>query len=186
MNKAALLIFFLLVNFFAQAQNNVLLLQKKGRIQKSYFAGHYISLETKDGSYADGLIARIQFDTIYIRHFDIQQTATAYGGVYFDTAFRYTTAIHYKDIGAFITPVKNLSGGRSRGNLLLIAGGGVLALGAINGLYRGDPPKDWYKASSYITAGALVGLGLLSKHGRKPRTAIGKKYTLKILQLDRR
>lgn len=156
MNRSILLVFLLLGNLLAHTQSNMLLLQKRGKTQKSYLAGHFISIQTKQGNYADGLITRIQADTIYIRHFDIEQTATAYGGVYFDTAFRYTTAIHYRDIGALVTPQQDLSGGNKKGTLLMIAGGGVLALGAINGLYRGDPPKDWYKPSSYIAAGALA------------------------------
>jgi hypothetical protein len=186
MNRTTLLIFFLLATLFAQAQSNALLLQKRGKTQKSYLAGHYISIKTKGGNYADGIITRIQTDTIYIRHYDIRQTATAYGGVYFDTAFRYTTAIHYRDIGALVKPQKDMAKGKKNGNILIIAGAGVLALGAINGLYRNEPPKDWYKPSGFITAGVLVGLGLLSKHGPRPTIPIGKKYTLKILQLDRR
>lgn len=185
MRRPILLFLFLLVNTFAFAQNNVLLLQKKGKTQKSYFAGHYISVKTKQGNFADGLITRIFQDTVYIRHFDIQQEATPYGGVYFDTAFRYTTAIHYKDIGALVTH-SGIAKGRRSGNLLLIAGGGVMALGAINGLYRNEPPKEWYKPSSYISAGVLAGLGVLMKLPRKNHLRVGKKYSFKILALAAR
>ena len=62
----------------------------------------------------------------------------------------------------------------------------MLALGAINGLYRGDPPRDWYEPASFITAGALTGLGILMRRSANNKTVIGKKYTLKILPLDRR
>lgn len=185
MNKAALLFLFLLSNLFAYSQSDVLLLQKKGKTKQTFFTGRYIYLETKQGNYADGLITAIMKDTIYIRHFDIQKTFTEFGGIYFDTAFRYTTAIHYKDIGAIIS-AKDRSGRNRAGNILLIAGGGVMALGAINGLYRGDPPRDWYKPSSYIVAGALTGLGALAKFGGNPRTPIGKKYSLKILPVSKR
>lgn len=175
----------LLFNLMATAQNDVLQLQKKGRTQRSFFPGHYISLQTRQGNFADGIITGIQKDTIYIRHFDIQQTATDYGAVYFDTVFRYSTAVHYRDIAALMLR-KNVRARKHNGTLLLIAGGGVLALGAINGLYRGDPPRDWYQPSSYITAGALTGLGLLLRRSANPRLAIGKKYSLKILPLARR
>jgi hypothetical protein len=70
--------------------------------------------------------------------------------------------------------------------MFLIAGGGVMALGAINGLYRRDPPRDWYKTSSYIVSGALLGLGAWFKYGINPRTPLGKKYSLKILPLAKR
>jgi hypothetical protein len=185
MNKAILLFLFLLSNLFAFSQNDILLLQKKGKTKQTFFTGRYIYIETKQGNYADGLITRIMGDSIYIRHYDIQKTFTEYGGIYFDTAFRYTTAIHYKDIGAVISPIDR-SGRKRAGSLFLLAGGGVLALGAINGLYRGDPPREWYKPSSYIVAGALAGLGALFKFGGNPRMPVGKKYNLKILPLDKR
>lgn len=164
---------------------NVLLLQKHGKTQQSFFAGHFISIQTKGGSYANGIITKIDHDSIYIRHFDIEESVTAYGGVYFDTAFRYTTSIHYKDIGALVS-TQDLSGRKRSGTMLLIAGGGVMALGAINGLYRHDKPKDWYKPSSYIVAGALAAAGAWFKYKGRPKTRIGKKYSFKILQLDRR
>lgn len=186
MSRTILFLLFLLLHFIAHAQNNILLLQKKGKTQQTYFTGKYIYIETKQGNYADGIITGIHSDTVYIRHFDVLQSSSDYGGVYFDTAFRYTTAIHYRDIGAFVSPQKALNANKQRGNLLLIAGGGVLALGAVNGLYRGEPPRDWYKPASFITAGALAGLGLLSKNARATRTRLGKKYTLKILQLEKR
>lgn len=185
MNKAGLLFLLLLSTLFAFSQNDVLLLQKRGKTKQTFFSGRYIRIETRQGNYADGLITAIMKDSIYIRHFDIQKTYTDYGGIYFDTAFRYTTAIHVKDIGAIIS-ARDRSRRKSNGSILLIAGGGVMALGAINGLYRGDPPRDWYKPSSYIVAGALTSLGLLAKYSGKPKTTIGKKYSLKILPLNKR
>ena len=183
--KSFLLFFFLLLTTISYTQTNVLLLQKHGKTQRSFFAGHFISIQTKVGSYANGIITKIDHDSLYIRHFDIEESVTTYGGVYFDTAFRYTTAIHYKDIGALVSTVDQ-SGRKRSGTILLLAGGGVMALGAINGLYRNDKPRDWYKPSSYIVAGALAGAGALLKFSGHPKTRLGKKYTLKILQLDRR
>lgn len=185
MARSTLLFTFLLINMFALAQGNVLLLQKRGITQKSYFPGHYISLKTKQGSFADGLISRIHNDSIYIRHFDIQQEMTAYGGVYFDTAFRYTTAIHLKDIGGLVLH-KVVAKNRGNGNLLLIAGGGVMLLGAVNGLYRKEPPREWYKPASYISAGVLTGLGILLRHPGRSILHTGKKYSFKILPLGDR
>ena len=176
---------FLLVISTAFGQNNLLLLQKKGKTIQSFYPGKFISLETVNKSYAEGLITKITNDSIYIRYFEIEKSVTAYGGVYFDTAFRYTTTIHAKEIGAVIL-VKGNSNRKRNGTILMVAGGGVMVLGAVNGLYRGDPPKDWYKPSGYITAGALLVTGyLLSKSAVKKYT-IGKKYQLKILPLSTR
>ncbi|HEY0677091.1 MAG TPA: hypothetical protein VGD17_02350 [Chitinophagaceae bacterium] len=185
MSRAGLLFLFLLTFMFAHAQNNVLLLQKRGKTQQTFFPGRYISLQTKQGSYAQGMITRVGQDTIYIRYFDVQSSYTGYGGIFFDTVYRYTTALHHKDIGALIF-LKNPTGRSRSGSLLMIAGGGVLMLGAVNGLYRSEPPREWYKPSSYITAGVLTGLGLLMKRSGSKKRIIGKKYAIKILPLDRR
>ena len=186
MNKTTLLIALLLYNLAAIAQNDVLLLQKKGKTKQSFFTGKYISLETKQGNYADGIITAIQKDTVYIRHFDIQRTATDYGGMYFDTVFRYSTAINYRDIGALVNPSQKVNNRKRNGTILMVAGAGVMALGAINGLYRGDPPRDWYEPAGYITAGSMIALGYLWSKSAKPRTLIGKKYTFKILPIATR
>ncbi len=164
------------------AQMNVLLLQKKQKSFKHFYTGAFISLETIDKNYADGIIARLTNDSIYIQHFDIERSVTDYGGVYLDTAFRYTTAIHIKAVGAIVF-AKNAGNRKRNGAILMIAGGGVLVLGAVNGLYRGDPPKDWYKPSGYITAGVLTALGLWMSRSAVKRYYIGKKYHLKVLQL---
>jgi len=181
--KAGLLI--IITSFLFQslaAQSNVLLLQKKHKTFKSYYEGHYITLETVDNNYADGVITRIKNDSIYIRHFDIEKSYSDYGGIYFDTAFRYTTAIHVNDIGRILI-INPKSNRKSNGTILVVAGVGVMVLGAVNGLYRGDPPKDWYKPSGYITAGLLTALGIWLRRSADKKYSIGKKYQLKILAL---
>lgn len=169
--------------YSASAQNNELLLKKKNKTIRTFFPGKYITLETVEKNYADGVITRITKDSIYIRHFDIERSVSDYGGVYLDTAFRYTTVIHVKDINA-ILDFKNSENRKRNGTILMIAGGGVMLLGAVNGLYRGDPPKDWYKPSGYITAAALTAAGLLMRKSADKRFVIGKKYKLVVIELS--
>ena len=166
----------------ATAQSNELLVQKKNKTVEKYFVGHYIMLETINHTFADGIITRITKDSIFIQHFDIERSETANGAVYIDTSFRYTTAIYYKDIGKILFPTR--MGRKTNGTILMVAGGGVMVLGAVNGLYRGDPPEDWYKTSSYIVAGALVAAGYWLRKSADKKYPIGKKYHLKILELS--
>ncbi len=184
--KSTLTLLFLLITITtAFGQTNILLLQKKHKTVLQYYPGRFISLETVNKSYAEGLITRITSDSLYIRYFEIQQSFTQYGGVYFDTAFRYTTAIQIKDIGKIVIEKKN-SNRKRNGSILMVAGGGVMVLGAVNGLYRGDPPKDWYKPSGYITAAALFITGFFLSKSAVKRYAIGKKFQLKVLALSMR
>jgi len=184
--KSTLTLLFLLVTITtAFGQNNIVLLQKKHKTILQYYAGRFISLETVNKTYAEGLITKVTADSLYIRYFEIQQSVTQYGGVYFDTAFRYTTAIHIKDIGAIIIEKKN-SNRKRNGSILMVAGVGVMVLGAVNGLYRGEPPKDWYKPSGYITAAALFATGYFLGKSAVKKYTIGKKYQLKVLALSTR
>lgn len=169
--------------FSCSAQNNELLLKKKNKTVRTFFPGKYITLETVEKNYADGIITKITKDSIYIRHFDIERSESDYGGVYIDTAFRYSTVIHVKDINA-ILDFKNSANRKRNGTILMVAGGGVMVLGAVNGLYRGDPPKDWYKPSGYITAAALMATGFLLRKSAEKRFQIGKKYKLVVIELS--
>jgi hypothetical protein len=185
MKTALTLLFLLFVISAASGQNNILLLQKKQKTVRQFYAGRFIALETVTKSYAEGLVTKVTNDSIYIRFFEMVQSITQYGGVYFDTSFRYTTAIHVKDIGAIVIEKKN-SNRKRNGSILMVAGGGVMVLGAVNGLYRGDPPKDWYKPSGYITAAALIVTGYFLSKSAVKKYRIGKKYQLKILALSMR
>ena len=185
MKSTLALLSLLLVISTASGQNNILLLQKKQKTIRQFYVGRFISLETVNKSYAEGLITKLTNDSLYIRYFEIARTATEYGGVYFDTAFRYTTAVHIKDIGAIVIEKKN-SNRKRNGSILMVAGGGVMVLGAVNGLYRGDPPKDWYKPSGYITAAALIATGYFVGKSAVKTYSIGKKYQLKLLELSTR
>lgn len=167
----------------ASSQNNILLLQKKNKTVRTLFEGKYIAFDTKQNSSASGIITKIAKDTIFIRHFEIVRMGTTYGGVYFDTSFRYTTAVHIKDIGA-IHPFRELSGLARSGPILMIAGGGVLVLGAVNGIYRKESIGEWYKPSGFISAGVLAGTGFLLHRSSKKKLVIGKKYQLKILSIN--
>jgi hypothetical protein len=165
------------------AQTNVLLLRKKDKTFKSYYVGHHITLKTVNNTYADGIITKITSDSVYIRSYDLERSGTDYGAVYIDTVFRYTTAIHYNEIGAVLV-LDTKSNRKTNGTILVIAGGGVLFLGAVNGLYRGDPPKDWYKPSGFILAGVFTALGIWLRRSADKKYDIGKKYQLKILELS--
>ena len=172
-----------LLSLAVSAQNNILLLQKNKRTVKTLFEGKYIAFDTKQNSYASGIITKIKADTIYIRHFEILRSATEYGGVYFDTSFRYTTAVHIKDIGA-VHRFRSMMGYSNAGFLLMIAGGGVMVLGAVNGLYRKESIGDWYKPSGFISAGVLAGTGYFLRRAAKKKFVIGRKYQLKILSIN--
>ncbi len=158
--KKYLLLFYVLP-FFSLAQSDVVELKKHGANQKVYAPGMSLTMETIYHQWLDGTITAIRNDSVFLN------------GIPF----------HYKEISRIRTDRKKFNYS-TNGTILLIAGGGVLLLGAVNGLYRGDQIKDWYKPSGFITAGAFIALGLLMRNAAHKKYTLGKKYSLEYLALS--
>jgi len=144
-----------------RAQTNLLVLEKNGNNVTTYSTGMNIRMETIYHQWFDGAITAMRNDSIFVDGFPF----------------------HYKEIEALRKERKIHS--KTTGALLMIAGGGVLLLGAVNGLYRGDKTSTWFTATSYITAGALLGGGYLLTKGHYREYRLGKKYTLQYIPLGK-
>jgi hypothetical protein len=144
-----------------RAQTNLLVLEKNGENVKTYSAGMDITIQTIYHQWFDGVITAIRSDSIFVNGFPF----------------------HYKEIEAIRRDRKKLNY-EADGVLLMVAGGGVLVLGVVNGLYRGDKANSWFTATSYVTAAALLGGGYLLTKSRYKYYRLGKKYTLQYLALD--
>jgi hypothetical protein len=159
MPRKLLILFFYCIPFLSQAQNDVLILQKRGMHVKAFTVGDQLTFKTVYGQWFSGTIDDLHHDTVYINNL----------------------AFSYKEIAA----IRKLKGGSSLGPLMMIAGGGFMVIGAVNGLLRSDPPKDWYTTSGYIIGGALlVGGFVLSKMGGRDYN-LGGRFKLQYLQISK-
>ena len=154
---AVLLFLIPLISF---SQTDVLLLQKNGRNIKTYAPGQRIIFETIYQQWFDGTLTDLRNDSVFIN------------GIPF----------HYNEIKTMRMERNKLNYFQD-GTLLIVAGVGVLVLNTVNGLYRKDKPKDWFSASGWITAGALILGGILLKKSRIKTYPLGKKYGLHYLDL---
>jgi hypothetical protein len=159
--KKLLPLFCLCASLSGFAQTDVIVLEKKGENVKTFAAGMDITMETIYQQWFQGTIALIKHDSIFIN-----------GSVF-----------HYKEIAAIRTDRKHLNY-QADGTLLMAAGGGVLLLGAVNGLIRHDNINAWYTTTSYITSGALLLLGYLCLRSTYKTYMLGKKFTLQYLALS--
>jgi hypothetical protein len=141
-------------------QSDVLILQKNGRNIKTYEPGMRIIFETVYDQWFDGALTDLRNDSVFIN------------GIPF----------HYREIKAMRMERGKLNYAQD-GTLLIIAGGGVLLLNVVNGLYRNDKAKDWLSTSGWITAGALILGGILLRKARIKNYPLGKKYGLHYLDL---
>jgi hypothetical protein len=139
----------------------VLILEKNGENVKTYATGMSITMETIYHQWFDGVITAIRHDSIFVNDYPF----------------------HYKEIATIKKERRGLNY-EADGYILMIAGGGVLLLNAVNGAYRGDNAKTWYSSGSFITAGSLLVGGFLLTRLRSRDYHIGKKFTLEYLALD--
>jgi hypothetical protein len=150
----------ILLALHVHAQSDVIVLEKKGVNVKTYATGMDINMQTIYNQWFTGSIEAIRHDSLFVN------------GI----------AFHYKEIAAIRMERKKLDY-ETDGSLLIIAGGGVLLLGAVNGLYRHDQAKTWYTTGSFITAAALLATGFFIKGSRIKKYQLGRKFTLQYLAL---
>jgi hypothetical protein len=159
--KKTCLLFMFLSALFAQAQTDVLVLEKNGENVKTYAAGMEITMETIYNQWFTGTIDAIRHDSLFING----------------------SSFHYKEI-AMIRRERTKINYQTDGSLLMVAGAGVLLLGTVNGIYRKDPAKKWFTPAGFITAGSLLLLGFFVRKSQFQKYRIGKKFTLQYLALS--
>jgi hypothetical protein len=158
--KKNIVVFLFLIPLISFTQTDVLILQKDGRNIKSYEPGMPIMMHTIYDQWLEGNITDLRNDSIFINNIPF----------------------HVHEIDGIRKNFSRLNL-QSNGTILIIAGGGVLALNVINGIYTNEPAGSWIKPSGWITAGALIVAGILMKSARYKNYPIGKKYQLHYLNM---
>lgn len=160
MNKLIIFVFFC-VPLFLKAQNDLLILKKKGMQVKTYTPGSDLTMKTIYNQWLQGTITDMRHDSIFLNG----------------------QPFHYHEI-AEIREMHLHFGNTVLPAGMMVAGAGIFVLGAFNGLYRGDKSKDWYTTSGLLTGGILVVGGYLLTKTRRGSYRIGKKFTLDYLVLN--
>jgi hypothetical protein len=145
-------IFFCLTPFLAGAQNDILSLEKRGKEVHSYRTGDPLSMETVYHQSFNGTITAMRHDSIFIDG----------------------KPWHYKEIAA-IHRIRSGSDFLLFGTALMVAGGGIFVLGAVNGLYRGDPSRNWFTAAGLITGVVATIGGYLLRNAFYIKYRMGRK-----------
>jgi hypothetical protein len=129
---------------------------------KAYTIGDQLTFKTIYNQWLTGVIEDMHHDTIYI----VGQ------------------AFNYKEIAAIRRVNTNINYG-SIGSLMMVAGAGFMAIGAVNGLLRHDPAGQWYTTSGYIIGGSLVGVGFLLSRLTAKNYNLGHRFKLQYLQISK-
>ena len=158
-----LILIFCVIPFFCRAQHDVLVLEKRGMHERTYTIGDQMTFRTVYDQWFSGTIDDLRKDTVYIAG----------------------QAFNYKEIAA-ISRIRTKWDNRTTGVLLMTAGVGLFAIGAINGALRGDEAKEWYTTSGLVVGGALITAGAIFLATSKKYYTLGGKFKLQYLQIGRR
>ena len=165
-----ILIFFSAAAVHAQP-SDFIILKKKDKTIRSYYAGTQIEFVTTTGAYRNALINRIVNDSIFLQEFLVQQIPSTLGFYITDTLGSYRYAYRCNEIGS-IGPKQN-KGFNVRGSGAALLGGGVVLTLASGVVWLADREKF-----SPALLGASVGLGaigyIMTRSGAKG-IVIGKK-----------
>lgn len=160
MKRFIILLFFILP-FVVSAQTDILVLKRKGANVATYTIGSELTMQTVYNQWFHGYISDMRHDSIVIN------------GI----------AFHYKEIAAVRRDRYNF-GNTIAATGMMIAGGGIFLLGAVNGLYRKDNSKDWYTTSGLITGAALGVGGFLLTKTRHKTYHMGRRFSMEYLVLN--
>jgi hypothetical protein len=178
--KQVLILLLLSTTFHALSQpSDVLLLKKKNKTIKRYFAGSNIEITTTTGAYVNGTITRIMHDSLSLKVDVVRQMPTQLGVYVLDTVATYYYKYHYNQVKVIGKPSKGFNLSASSASLI---GGGLVLTVASGVVYLVD--RENFSPTLLIAGISLASLGYLLAKTTGKGMVIGKKYSLVYLGIS--
>jgi hypothetical protein len=175
MNRCILAIATTLIITSCFSQSDFIQLKKKDKVLQSWFKGNDIYVQLKNGTWMTALIYKIQYDSLYLRPYQIYYYTRGGGINAVDTVYYGTRTISINYLNAF--PKQDEGSGLIRnGTLFEAGGGGYLLLNIINTLSKNEPVFGSDNLPKISIATAVLALGIVLGITHKPNYIIGKKY----------
>jgi len=176
-----IIILFLLPLSLSAQPSDFIILKKKDKTIRSFYAGTHIEFVSINGAYRDAEITQIKNDSIYLQEFLVNRVPSTLGFIIYDTVGSFRYAYNYKEIKRFGKENKNFN--VSGSGAALLGGGTLLALGS-GVVYLADRKK--YSPALLYSAVGLAGLGyFMSKAGSKGIVVGKKNYRLQYMNMTR-
>jgi hypothetical protein len=171
----------------AQRSDFIVIKNKQSRTLRTYFPGSFINADTYAGFTLNGVIKKIQHDSLYVEQQNVYQVPTQFGTPTLDT-IRYLVPIYYKEIRRFNYEVdgSRQSGGSSLlvPKILLYGGAGYIVLELINTAYRNESLNEGNKLTSIAIAGGIALTGLIWQETIKSKQRKGRKTTVEYIKMS--
>jgi small nuclear ribonucleoprotein (snRNP)-like protein len=162
----------------AQGSDMVLLKKKNNKTLKKYLAETPINMITKNGERINGVIKKIDRDSMFINTYVERAAYTMWGPKFWDTLSIALIKVHCNEVGEIVKPRAGL--GIIRNGYLFMAGGlSYAALHLGNALIANEP----IDGSILAKAGAVALGGMILKKTYRSTVKIGKRYRLQYIPL---
>ena len=156
------ILFLYLIPFCSLAQNDVLVLQRRGMHERAFTVGDPMTFKSVYGQWFSGTIEDLRHDTVFIAG----------------------QAFHYNEI-AVIQRTKGTINYATLGDLMMIAGAGFTAISVANGWLRQDHPNEFFTTGGYVIGGALLVGGFLLAEFTSKYYKLGGRFKLVYLQITK-
>jgi hypothetical protein len=173
MNRTLFILLLLLGNQTFSQSSDVILLKKRNKTIKRYFAGMDIDITTNTGAYISAHINQIKNDSLFLKEFVVRQMPTQLGVYVLDTVTTYYYKYHYNQVKAIGKTGRRFNFSASAASLM---GGGALLVLANGVVYLVD--KEKFSPALMIASASLMTIGYVMARTGDKGMVIGKKYSL--------
>jgi len=164
------------------AQGSDMVVLKKGpeRTLKTYLSGSQIHFVTIAGTEVQGMIRKIQKDSLYINIYDERAAYTIWGTSFWDTVSVGLSRYHIKEVREIFKPREKFS--FIKNGLIFMMGGSAYAiLHSVNALYLKQPIIP----STMAISGAVALTGFALGRIHKKTLTLGNKYYLQYIPVTK-
>jgi hypothetical protein len=174
------LFFGISIQLLAQGSDMVVLKKGPERTLKTYLSGSPIHFVTIAGTEVQGMIRKIQKDSLYINIYDERAAYTIWGTSFWDTVSVGLSRYHIKEVREIFKPREKFS--FIKNGLIFMMGGSAYAiLHSVNALYLKQPIIP----STMAISGAVALTGFALGRIHKKTVILGNKYYLQYIPVTK-
>lgn len=162
----------------AQGSDMVLLKKKNNKTIQKYLAETPVNLITKNGERINGMIKKIDRDSLFINTYVERSAYTMWGTRFWDTLSIALIKVHCNEIAEIVKPRAGL--GIIRNGYLFLAGGLSYATLHLGNAVISNEPLD---GTLLAKAGAVALTGIILRKTYRSTVKIGERYKLLYIPL---
>jgi hypothetical protein len=172
----------LLFSFSLMAQKDVLMLKQNTQTLQSWTSGSYILFQFSSKQWIEGIIKKIQNDSITIDQIQVRQVGNQFGLPTIDTAHFGILKFHINEI--YGMPKRGMSSNLfTNGSLFQLGSAAYILLNVTNSLIKADPVFSSDNLPKLGIAAGFFVIGKILQNSHKSYLQMGKKYKMVTLQM---